>query len=380
MEKINVLHICDKFGVQGSNMHGPARLFSWWLPRFNRDRFNVRLCGLRKQDIATNTLEDRGIELSALGKGKFDPSTLISLIKIIRQEKIHVLHLHGFGSSDFGILSGILTGIPTIVHEHSTFPSIPLYQRAADYVLGRFASKGLAHAEAVKKCMVEDRKISPEKIEVIDLGIPLDAFRKPDLNQIKLSREKWGVPPGVKVVGIVARMGEQKGHKYLLMAAKKVLNSYPNTLFFLVGDGPLWDDLHDLCKKLEIEKNVIFTGYIKDVPSVMSFFDVHVICSIWEGTPIPAFEAMAMGKSIVSTDVDGLGEIFEDGKTALLVPPKDPDALAERIKLILGNQDLANKLSLNAQVESDRYDISHTVRRLESIYEELTNGNKKNHH
>src|SRR4029453_17250920 len=117
--RLNVLQVCDYLGWGGSRMHGVKLLFAWMIPRFDRERFNVSLVSLRKRDLSEETLDALGIDITYLHKGKFDPSTLTALLKIIDKKKIDILHLHGYGATTFGRMAAAMRGIPAILHEHA---------------------------------------------------------------------------------------------------------------------------------------------------------------------------------------------------------------------------------------------------------------------
>jgi glycosyltransferase involved in cell wall biosynthesis len=115
----------------------------------------------------------------------------------------------------------------------------------------------------------------------------------------------------------------------------------------------------------------VFAGFCEDVPALQSLFDVQVLPSLWEGTPLTVFEAMSMGRSIVSTAVDGLGEVLRHGENALLVPPRDPRALAAGVLELLERPGLAATLAAQAEVDSRRFDVQRTVDELQNLYEQL---------
>ena len=98
---IKDLFVADKFGVRGSSTHGVSRLFTWMIPRFDKNRYDVRLIGLRRSDQACETLKRQGIDIISLNKGRFDFSTIPEIIRIVKKEKADSLHLHGYGSSNF---------------------------------------------------------------------------------------------------------------------------------------------------------------------------------------------------------------------------------------------------------------------------------------
>lgn len=121
---------------------------------------------------------------------------------------------------------------------------------------------------------------------------------------------------------------------------------------------------------------MLFTGFREDVHAILSTFDVMVIPSLYEGTPLTVFEAMALCKPIVATPVDGLGEVLVDRRTALLIPPRDAAAIADAVNRLLAEPALRRELSYNCSVERHRFDISATVRQMEDLYDRILQRDK----
>jgi len=373
MQPIHVIHVCDKFGMRGSTIHGASRLFAWWMPRFDSERFNVKLYALKRPDSASRALEAQGVRLSYLGKSAFNPGTLASFVGVIRREQADVLHLHGWIAANYGRMAGRLTGVPTIMHEHGVEPNFPKTQRAADFILAGFTHTAVAVSQGVRDFLVNKRFVRPSKIRLIYNGAPIEKFTPADPDAVASEKRRLGIPPDSPVIGTVGRLDTEKGMNYLLQSAKRVLAQFPEARFLIVGDGPKREELEAEARDLGILQSVVFTGYRSDVPLLQSLMDIQAFASLWEGTPLTAFEAMAMGKTIVSTNAGGLGEILEDGRSALVVPTCDPQALSDAITRLLADRSLADKLAANAKMMSRAYDISRTVRKLELLYEELCN-------
>jgi glycosyltransferase involved in cell wall biosynthesis len=370
-ERASILHICDKFGVEGSMIHGVSQLFLWWFPLYDRDRFDVSLVGLRSPDPAGRRLEKHGVPIIYLNKSKFSPATLSALLGIIRRLKPDLLHLHGYGAGTFGRIAARIAGVPAVVHEHFVDPRIPVYQQFAEAILKPLAAHTVAVSRSVKEFCVAKRRIDPDRISIIYNGVPLDQFVPPTAKAAEAHKRALGVPEGTKLVGFVGRLHEQKGVEFLVKAVPEVRQVHPNTRFIIVGDGAQWEELHSLAAKLGIAENVLFTGFREDVHAILSTFDVIVIPSLYEGTPLTVFEAMALCKPIVATPVDGLGEVLVDRRTALLIPPRDPGAVADAVSRLLAEPGLRRKLSENCRVERHRFDISATVRHMEDLYDRL---------
>lgn len=374
MSKINVLLANDHLGVWNS-IHGVGRLFSLWVPRFDKSKFNITVCILREKDRIGEEFEKQfkkyGVRIRFFGRAKFNPLTLMDFIKVIREEKIDIMHLQTYGASTFGRLAGIMTGTPAIVHAHDNDSNYPWYQRLADLALSKFTDKAIAVSESVKESLVTKRNVPEGRVVVMHSAIPLERFRVPEADQIQKEKRRLGISLTSKVVGTVARLREEKGLKYLLESVPKVLAVFPNTSFVIVGDGPLRRELESIPRRLKIAQNVIFTGYYEDVSKVLSICDIKVLPSLTEGFGLAIVEAMAMGKPIIATNVGGIKEILKDGGCGLLVPPRDPEALAEKIIYLLRNEDEAKRLGIIAKEESKKYDINLYIPKLERLYSVL---------
>lgn len=372
---IRVFHLCDKFGIRGALTHGVSRLFTWWLPRFDT-RFEVRLVGLRAHDDASAYLRRRGLDPICLGRGPFSPAVATDLLRLVRRDRPHILHSHGYASSNFARIVGALTGVRTIVHEHAAFPSIPGYQRSIDWLLAGRTDLGIAVSESTKAFMVSRRWLPPDRIRVVLNGAPLEEFRLPTADRVLAERARLGLRRGEPVVGTVGRLDAQKGMTYFLKAAALVLRQRPDVRFVIAGDGHLLAQHQEEARALGIADRTVFAGFCEDVPLVQSVFDVQVFASLWEGTPLTVFEAMAMSRPIVSTTVDGLGEVLRHGENALLVPPRDVEGLATGVLELLERPALAAGLAAQAGTDSRRFDVRRTVEELQGLYEELVNGRR----
>jgi len=372
LSRINVLFVADHLSYEGK-MHGGGRFFLNVLPRFNKSKYNVIPCVLRKKDALHDFFMSQGINIRYLRKTKFDPSTFITLLKIIKEEKIDILHLHQYGASNFGRLAGFIAGVPVIIHSHDNDPNYPLYQRIADIILAPVTDKVIAVSDSAKESTIEKRSIREDKVVVMHNALPLDEFYELTPDQKEEERKRLGINPDYKIVGTVTRLREEKGNKYLLEAAVEVLKIFPKTIFLIVGDGPLRDQLQNLSKKRDIDENVIFYGFSRNTQRLYSIFDIKVIASVTEGFPFALVEAMAMRRAIVATDVGGPKEILKDGETGLLVPAKDSRMLAHKIIYLLENDQELERLARNAKKESKKYDIYLYVRKLEREYKDLLN-------
>jgi len=374
--KIRVFHLCDKFGIREARTHGVSRLFTWWFPRFDASRFEVRLVGIRPEDAASEHLKQHGLDPLCLGRSRFSPSVLADLLRLVRRERPHILHAHGYAMSNFGRVVGALTGVRTIVHEHAAFPSIPSYQRAIDRLLAGRTDLAIAVSASTREFMIRNRFLPADKIRVVFNGAPLEEFKVPPVKRVDAERERLGLRAGEKVVGTVGRLDSQKGTTYFLQAAAQILRQRQDVRFVIAGEGHLLERYREEARALGIADRTVFAGYCEDVPALQSLFDVQAFPSLWEGTPLTVFEAMSMSLPIVSTTVDGLGEVLRQRENALLVPPRDARGLAAAVLEVLEKPELAASLGTQAEVDSRRFDVRHAVREMESLYQQLVDGDR----
>lgn len=361
-------------------MHGVKRLFSWMIPRFDRDRFNVSLVSLRKKDLSEETLDSLGIDITYLNRSKFDPGTLPALLDLIDRKQIDVLHLHGYGATTFGRIAGAMRRIPTVLHEHANLSDTPWFQKMADTCLEPFTDIAIAVSNSTAEFVIDARRVRRSKVKVVYLGVPLEEFsRQRSPGEIAEARAELGIRPDELAVGTITRLHESKGNSYLVDAAARVAAERQSARFFLVGEGPLLADLREQAASLGLGDRFVFSGFRRDVARTLSAFDLVVFPSLWEGTPLTAFEALAMGRTIVATDADGLIDIFVDNRDALIVPKRQATALADKIIWALDRPDERARLGAAARVTGQRYDINVFVRKMERLYTLLVETSRATH-
>ena len=261
-----------------------------------------------------------------------DLKALIWMYRFMTSERFHIVHTHTSKAGILGRLAGRLAGVPVSVHTFhgnifegffGSFASslFLLLERAMAKLTDRFVAVSNRNLSYFVR-----RGIAPRgKFRLIYNGVDPGRFSGMD----KLAaKEALGLPQG-PVVGTVAALVPVKGLEYFLEAARSVSSEVPRTAFVIAGGGVLEETLRKMAKDLGLD--VRFLGPRKDVPLVLSALDVFVLPSLSEGMGLSIMEAMAAGLPVVATEVGGVPELVVDGRTGILVPPKDPDALAEAI-------------------------------------------------
>jgi glycosyltransferase involved in cell wall biosynthesis len=192
------------------------------------------------------------------------------------------------------------------------------------------------------------------------------------------ARPEWGLLPGQPAIGMVGLLIPWKGQKVFIEAAARVLAVYPEARFFVIGGGvdafPGYpSELHEAVRQVGGEGRIMFLGQRKDVPHVIAGLDVLVHASV-EPEPAGAVivEGMVMGKPVVATNIGGPPEVIEDGQTGFLVPPGSPEALTEKILLLIRNPELRLRVGQSAlEFVKANFSLERDSRRLEAVYEEV---------
>jgi glycosyltransferase involved in cell wall biosynthesis len=373
---VAVLHVCDKFGVRGSSIHGVSRLFSWWFPRYDRARFDVSLCGLKHEEPATRWLGEQGIAVVHLGRGRFDPRIVSDVASLARRLGARILHVHGYAAADFGRVAARLANARLVLHEHFADPRMPRYQAVADRLLAPWTDAAIAVSRSTREFLVNQRHVPEERVRLIWNGAPLDEFAPVPRERALRVRRELGIADDALVVGTIGRLNTQKGYRFLVEAAARLVPRVPGVRVLIAGDGDLGEDLRRQAAELGVAQAVVFPGHRTDVPDLLGAIDVFCVSSLYEGTPLALFEAMAAGKAIVSTAVDGCREVLEQDATGLLVPPADAATLAEALERVLVAPTLRQDLARRALAASRRYDVRVCVDLMQQLYDEVLAGRR----
>jgi glycosyltransferase involved in cell wall biosynthesis len=366
-----VLHLCDKFGVSGSSIHGVSRLFAWWFPRYDQTRYVPHLVGLKNEDEATRALRAEGIPVRMMGRSPLDPRLIADIGKEIESTRARILHVHGYAASNFGRIAARKAGIPLVLHEHFADPNMPVYQKIPDLFLRNLTGHAIAVSQSTADFLIRDRFVPEDRVNVVFNGAPLDQFAPRPRDDGYAIRGELGIEMTAPVITTIGRLNAQKGHATLIAAAARVIARAPAARFLVVGDGDLLESLKAQAATLGIADAVVFAGHRRDVPEILAATDVLCISSNYEGTPLVLFEAMAAGKAVVSTAVDGCREVIQDKRTGLLVPPQDPEKLGAALLKVIEDVPLRARLEKAAQTASKRYDIVECMRLMQQIYDDL---------
>ena len=377
---INILFVTAS---PGHVFGGGKQAFYNLISRLDRRRFNP-LVATAPTGRYAEMLREVGVRLIPLAmSNRFDLRIPYRLARIVREHAVTILHSHGGGRADFFVhLTSKLVNIPVKITTVAN-----LVERWFDvnpiqlYVYKKIQSKTektfdhfICVSDYLADHLIRQHGLDRTKINTIYNGVDLDYFEgTPDYPKIKNEFLQRGERI---LIGAVGRLVAEKGLEYLLTAIPKVLKRFSEARLLLVGDGPLRKDLERIVIDLDLTGKVTFVGFRSDIKEILSSLDILVLPSLLEGFPMIILEAMAMAKPIVASDIPGIREQIIDGKNGILVPIKDPNAMAAAIINILADRKVAENIGLAARKTVDeKFSIERMVAETESLYLSLLKAN-----
>jgi glycosyltransferase involved in cell wall biosynthesis len=275
-------------------------------------------------------------------RSQLDWKLVFSVRKFIKKNRVDLIHCHGYKSNFYGLLAS--GHVPSVTTNHNWLTAhwkLKLYC-FLDSLWIRFFDRIIAVSNEVKKDLLR-YKIPEDKIRVIDNGIALKRFEK--LVETNKMKNQLGFDENIRIIGTIGSLVIEKGHIYLLEAARQILDVVKDLKFLIIGDGPLRKPLEEKSEELGINKDVIFMGQRKDIPELLMAMDVFVLPSIKEGLPIALLEAMASKRPVIATRIGAIPNVIENKDIGVLVEPKDISGLQDAIMNLLNDPGRMNLLA-----------------------------------
>lgn len=393
MSKIKVAHIItilELGGAQGNTLYTCENL--------NRDKFDVFLvCGRggildeKTRSLKTYFVKELIREVCPL----YDLLALIKIYRILKKEKPRIVHTH---SSKAGILGRWAAWFNNLISHYilrvshrikiiHTFHGFGFnkYQKSPVRVFFTFLEKITARISDVL-IFVSESNLNEAKLKrigdprdylLIRSGIDIDFYRSITVD-IERKKREFGIKSDEKVITTIGPFKKQKNLSDFLVVASLLKSRGVKVKFLVVGDGEEREKLKTLTKKLDLENEVFFLGWIKqksELAEILKITDVFVMTSLWEGLPRSILEAIASGVAVCANAVDGVRDVIKDGETGFLSQPFDVSKMASNIDILLSDPELRSKMIKNAGKLLERsqrcFDINYMVRQQEELYQRL---------
>ncbi|MFA6350397.1 MAG: glycosyltransferase family 4 protein [Candidatus Omnitrophota bacterium] len=301
-------------------------------------------------------------------KAEISPGILVSLCRlspVIKSENIQIVHSNTRVTQVLGELLKRFCGVKHISTGHGFF-TMKLTRR----LFPCWGDKVIAISAQVRDHLVNDLKVPAQNISVVHNGIDVEKFRERGAGDRGQQKKEFNLGDG-PVIGIIARLSDVKGHKFLIQAMMEVLEKIPAATLLIVGEGKERGRLIELTRDLGIEKQVIFISSVSDTRLVLSVLDVFVLPSLHEGLGLSLMEAMAFGLPVIGSRVGGIPSLIQDGHNGILVEPEDILGLSGSILRVLSDKTLAIKLGGNAADFINRnFGLRMMAEETERIYQE----------
>ncbi len=306
-----------------------------------------------------------------------DVAATAKLVKLMRDRRYDVVHLHSSKAGILGRIAGRLAGVPVVVH---TVHGWGFNEEQGALVAGTFRNLERWCARYCDALVVVGSPYQaeglalgigrPDQYHLIRSGIEIERYRDVPLDRAA-ARARLGVPADAFVIGNVGRLRPPKCPEHMVAAFASLAARHPQVRLVLVGDGGQRSEVETEVARLGLTPRVQILGLRRDVPELLRAFDVFVMSSSREGLPRTLSQAMAAGLPIVATRVGGIPDAVCDGENGFLVSAGDVEALTDRLELLLTDPALRQRMGAAGLARVEEFSALTMVRRTEALYEEL---------
>ncbi len=295
--------------------------------------------------------------------------SVLQLMEIIKKEGVGIVHAHTRVAQVAAALLRRFTKVPYITTCHGIYKR-HLFRR----LFPCWGARVTAISEPVRESLVNTFKVAKNQALLLPNGIDVDSYNKSLSDKDKKGlKDFFGLRHEDIVVGSIARMEEVKGYQYLIRAVPYVIKNNPNAKFFLVGEGKYKPTLLKLAEELKVTEHIVFADAMEDVNIPLGLIDVFVHPPIYEeGFGLCILEGMSSKKPVVVTNVGGIYMMVKDGLNGFLVPPRDPQALAEKISQLIDDAPLRDQMGEEGQrIAIEQFSLEGLCGKLNGTYEEV---------
>jgi glycosyltransferase involved in cell wall biosynthesis len=355
----------------GTNGGAQEHVFSL-VSRLSRGRYDVRVVSL-SHGSSVRRLEKAGFEVSVVDEPD-DRRAVRALAEALADFEPEVVHNHMYRAEVVGTRAAYLLGEqgcrrPAIISTVHSSRVRCVDDREQLRQLTPLMDRLIVVSKAIERKIADEGRLGAP-VSLIYNGVDLERYNHQQ--PCCTLHEDYSIPEDAPIVGVVARLEAEKGHRTLVDAWPDVLARVPNAWLLIIGEGSERNSLEAEAEALGVSEHIVFTGRREDVPAVTAALDVAVLPSYREAQGLSVLEAMALNRPVVASDVGGIPEMIEDGATGLLVPPGDCQALAGAIVRLLTDHPYADMLAHGGHaLVHDRFCIELMVSQISNIYDEV---------
>ncbi len=343
------------------------------------------ICPLRHHGIELSVLSSGGSETEqflAQGavchefpirtKSELSPriyGNLPAIIRLVREKGFNLLHAHTRVTQILAYWIQRFVPVPVVTTCHG-FYKVRLGRR----LIPAWGDRAIAISEPVADHLKNDFRVAPERVTTVNNAVDLASLDASYRRHSAVGcKKKYGFDSKDFVVGIVARLVEDKGHEYLIRAAHQLLAEMPMLKILIVGDGRYRSALESLAEELKLKDRVVFTGSVSDVTQPLAAMDHFVLPATWsEGFGLSIIEAMTCFKPVIVTNIWSLNSLIQDGVTGILVEPKNVGVLAAEILRLFQNPDLRRTMGMTGRhLVEQMFTIDRMAQDITAIYKRL---------
>jgi len=344
-------------------------------------RFQVQVATIGPAGPVGEELRQAKVPVVSLGLD-FKHTSAFGLIlavrRLLKEMQPHILHTHLYHPNLYGRLGAWGLGLPGVVASiHNTYTEVKFHRRLWNFVLALRTHRILVSSPQVWQDVRNYDWVNPARLDILPYGIRLEELEVTETREA--ARELLGVTGFC--LGVVGRLEEQKGHRFLLEALPQIRQEVPDLTVLLVGSGREEEALRLKAHELDLIGVVRFLGTRRDLPLIFRALDLFVQPSLWEGLPLALLKAMGSDLAVVATQVSGVSEVITDGLNGVMVLPGDSAALARGIIHLARHPELRMQMGTAARhTVAVHYSLTAMLRRLEALYLDLVErsaGNKK---
>jgi glycosyltransferase involved in cell wall biosynthesis len=353
---------------------GAERVIETQLLGGDRRRFEYLVCSITGGGDMIDRMSNAGSRVFLLAKRRRGDFTAVTkLANLIRREKVDLIHLHNSPGMFWGTLAQIAsaTGVPIVRTEHNPYhpEAMPALYRWLYPRFTKRASKVICVSERVRKSYAERFPALAGTFTEIPNGIRMQDYEK--LPPRAECRAQFKLLPGAKLLGTVGRMVQVKNHKLLIEALFRVRQTVNDVHLAIIGEGDMRESLAAYAADLGMSEYVSLVKETQKIDYFYGAIDIFCLSSDSEGMPLTLLEALASGVPVVSTEVGGIPEVIESGRTGYLVPKGSAEFLAKRIVELLQDPQKAAELALaGRKMVHERFPAEKMIRATEAVYEE----------